>query len=155
MAELWNADRTAQLLDVTREHLYVLARQGVIPKPENAVWQALKCNTLYIRHLRDRHSVTAKEDKSRKLKAEADIAEMESAKMDGTLCYRDDYLNDFADAIAHGISRISRLKTLTKAQKESVMAELRGVKLPDLKPEKTNEPDAEKTNPAPGVQADT
>ena len=131
----WNADRTAQLLDVTREHLYVLARAGTIPKPIDGAWAAVKCNVAYIRHLRDRHSASSKEDKSRKLKAEADMAEMESARMEGTLCLRSDYISNWADAIAHGVSRISRLKTLTTAQKESVFAALRELKLPELEPE--------------------
>ena len=52
--------------------------------------------------------------------------------MEGTLCLRADYLNNFADAIAHGVSRISRLKTLTTAQRESVFAALRELKLPEL-----------------------
>lgn len=135
----WNADRTAQLLDVTREHLYVLARQGTIPKPVDGNWSAVKCNVAYIRHLRDRHSSSAKEDKSRKLKAEADIAEMESAKMAGELVLRSDYVNNYADAIAQGVTRISRLRGLTKEQKESVFSELRAVKLPEPEPAKPEE----------------
>lgn len=80
--------------------------------------------------------------------SKAAISIMAESKMEGTLCLQSDYNNNYADAIAQGVSRISRLPSLTKAQKEDVFREMRAIKLPDLAAlsndeEKEDEPDEE------------
>ncbi len=130
----WDTQRTADMLSMTRQNLEKLARQKVIPSPLSGVWDFEAVTPKYIEWIRDRATSVTKDDKARKMKADADTAEMERSKMAGELVLRSDYLSDYADAIAVGISRISRLKNLSTEQKESVFSELRAVKLPDLKP---------------------
>lgn len=60
---------------------------------------------------------------------EASMAALELGKMSGKLVSRADYENNYRDAIAQGVMRISRLKELTERQKEIVLAAIRGVKL--------------------------
>lgn len=65
----------------------------------------------------------------RKEDAQANMAAMEEAKMSGELVSRADYENNYRDAIAQGVMRISRLKELNERQKEIVLAAIRGVRL--------------------------
>lgn len=129
----------AKLLDIVPRHLNYLAQNGVVPKPVDGKW-LWDCIPKYIRHLRDGAGANNKEDKARKLKAEADTAEMEAEQMRGTLCLRSDYLHNYADAIAQAGGRISRLDSLTNEQKEAVFAAIRDVRLPDLGPEVVDAP---------------
>lgn len=70
----------------------------------------------------------AKRDRDRKGKSEADISEMERGRLMKELCDRDDYRNNYADAIAQGVRNITRLK-LPKAIQDKVFAAIRDVKL--------------------------
>lgn len=128
----WNRDRMAKFLDITPRHLNYLCQNGILPKPVDLEYDAARCVMLYIRYLRDGGNADAKGDRARKLKAEADTAEMEAEQLRGTLCLRSDYVANYRDAVALGVSRISRLKKLTAEQKDLVFAALREVELPPL-----------------------
>jgi len=122
----------AKMLNVTEQHMSKLGREGIVPRSKNGEWDVDAVVRAYVTWRLDHLTEGAKADKARKEKADADIAETKSAKLDDVLVFKDDYVNNYADAIAQGVSRISRLKNLTTAQKESVFAELRAVKLADL-----------------------
>jgi len=128
----WGGRRIAKMLNVTEGRVTQLVTEGVIPAAIGREYNPDDVVRRYIAWRLDRSTEAQKEDRARKEKADADIAETKSAQMDGTLVFRSDYLNNFADAIAQGVYRISRLKALTSAQKEAVFAELRAVKLPEL-----------------------
>ena len=123
----------AELTELTPRRIQQLAEQGVIPKPDAGEKYDLFASFKgLVRYYRDSSGEATKEDKARKAKAEANMAEMEAARMEGTLCLRSNYINNYADAIAKGVTRISRMRTLTEKQKDDVFDILRSVKLPDL-----------------------
>lgn len=93
---------------------------------------ALEAIICYFKDEADKRFKTGAEDRARKSKAEANIREKDDALQDRTLCYRADYKANFADAVAQGLAKISRLRSLTIKQKEEVLVALRTVKLPDL-----------------------
>lgn len=68
----------------------------------------------------------------RKMKAEADFAELVAMKKAGTLVYRDDFDNAYKDTIARGVKAISCLKSLTDAQKGEVFSAIRAARVPTL-----------------------
>jgi len=131
----WPEGKVAEWLDLSRQRCEQLAREGVIPSPNADGWEAMKCVVAYIRKLRERQTDEGRADRARREKAEADMAEMESARMEGTLVRRVDYANDMQDGIARGVTAISRLKTLSTAQKAQVFAALRSVKMPKTRPD--------------------
>ena len=123
----------AELTELTPRRIQQLAEQGVIPKPDAGEKYDLFASFKgLVRYYRDSSGEATKEDRNRKIKAEASMAEMEAAKIAGTLVLRSDYLNNYADAIALGATRISRLKSLTEKQKDEVFAAIRSVKLRPL-----------------------
>ncbi|MEP1637286.1 terminase small subunit, Nu1 [Ascidiaceihabitans sp.] len=83
----------AKLLRLTERRVQQLSKEGVIPKAERGRYELAPAVQGYIGYLQDR--VAPKPDdgggidyhveKARKTKAEADIAEMEAAKMRGDL----------------------------------------------------------------------
>jgi phage terminase Nu1 subunit (DNA packaging protein) len=135
--QLITVNDLAEFTELTPRRIQQLAEQGIIPKPEKGdKYSLLGSIKGLVRYYRDSSGEATKEDRARKTKAEASLAEMEAAKMEGKLCLREDYLSNYADAIAQGAARISRLRSLTNKQKEDVFAALRSVKLPPLPDEK-------------------
>lgn len=113
---------------------------GLISPVSRGLWPAIATLGAMVRRLRERDA--GSEDRQRKNRAEANLAEMEAARIEGTLVLRSDYLNNYADAIAQGVSRISRLKSLTDKQKADVFAALRSVSLPELAASPADDADA-------------
>lgn len=72
----------------------------------------------------------------RKMKAEADLAELQKAKVMGTLTDRGTMNFMVRDGLAQGTRNISRLKSLTDVQKEEVFAAIRNVTWENLELEK-------------------
>ncbi len=68
-------------------------------------------------------------DRSRKEKAEADLAEIRLGKEIGTLGLLSEIENIWADAIERGVTGIEKVKSLTADQKEAVFRVLRGVEI--------------------------
>lgn len=68
-------------------------------------------------------------DRARREKAEADLAEIRLGKETGTLGLLSEIENIWADAIERGVTGIEKLKSLTKEQKETVFRVLRGVEI--------------------------
>lgn len=138
----WPPDRVSRLMDITPQFLGQLVEQGVITRVGPGKYNPFACNVAYIRHLRDGLSNEAKENKARKLKAEAELAEMASAKASGQLVERYDYETNYRDLVARGSMKISRLTNLTKEQKESVLQALREVQLDQLEGDAPNNQEA-------------
>lgn len=85
----------AALLRLTERRVQQLSKEGVIPKAERGRYELAPAVQGYIAYLQDRLAPREGDDdpdridyhveKARKTKAEADIAEMEAAKMRGNL----------------------------------------------------------------------
>jgi phage terminase Nu1 subunit (DNA packaging protein) len=83
----------AKLLRLTERRVQQLSKEGVIPKAERGQYDLVPAVQGYIGYLQARVALKPDEDggidyhveKARKTKAEADIAEMEAAKMRGDL----------------------------------------------------------------------
>lgn len=110
----------------------ILRNSGVVSDGGMDVIEAERAVIAYYRAEATRSDDAAAKDRARKTKAEADDAEMDTLKKRKTLCFRDDYLNNYADAIAQGVRNISKLKGLTAEQKEDVLNAIRSVKLPEI-----------------------
>ena len=128
----WPEAELAEWLDLSRQRLEQLAEEGTIPGATDAGWPAKKCVGGYIRKLRERLPDEGKIDRARLLKAQASTAELEQAALEGTLSDRAQVNFDMKDTITRGAAAIGRLKTLTPAQKQSVLRILRETKLPPL-----------------------
>ena len=82
------AKTIAKLLMMTERRVQQLAKDGVIPKAERGRYELAPAVQGYIRFLQDRmagnasqvDSIDYHKEKARKIKAEADIAEIEAAK---------------------------------------------------------------------------
>lgn len=68
-------------------------------------------------------------DRARKAKAEADAAEIDTAKKKEELVLKADVDMMWQDAIQQGVENVSNLSGLSKAQKQSVFAAIRKIKL--------------------------
>lgn len=85
----------AKLLRLTERRVQQLSKEGVIPKAERGRYELVPAVQGYIKYVQDRAVLRGGDDdpdridyhveKARKTKAEADIAEMEAAKMRGDL----------------------------------------------------------------------
>lgn len=83
----------AKLLRLTERRVQQLSKDGVIPKAERGRYELAPAVQGYIAYLQDRVAPRPEDgvgidyhvEKARKTKAEADIAEMEAAKMRGDL----------------------------------------------------------------------
>ena len=85
----------AALLRLTERRVQQLSKEGVIPKAERGRYELIPSVQGYIKYIQDRSVLRGGDDdpdrvdyhveKARKTKAEADIAEMEAAKMRGDL----------------------------------------------------------------------
>ena len=124
----WTRERMAKFLDITPRHLNYLAQNGVVPNPQGGEWQAAACVVKYIRHLRDAAGAGGKEDKVRKLKAEADTAEMEAANMKGTLMLKDDGKQIFAE-VRVAIRKIIESAKIPEPVKVKICASIAKLKL--------------------------
>ena len=75
-----NADQVAKLLNVSVQQVYNLANSGIIPKPENAIWNLTQCAHSYIKYLQGRAGEEKRayaEERTRLTKAQADKTELE------------------------------------------------------------------------------
>lgn len=79
----------------------------------------------------EKNDSEAIKDRGRRTKAEADLAEMERGRAMGTLCDRDSYRSNYADAVAQGVRNIMRLEGLRVGLRDKVLAAIRDVKLPE------------------------
>ena len=129
----WNAPRTAAALDISVSYLHRMARQGIIPRPVAGAWDIVQVSRAYIRTLDRRDNANSRDDRARRLHAEANMAEQKAAKMASELCLASDYYGHWRAGIAQGVAGIRRLRTLTAEQKASVIAELEGIELAPLK----------------------
>ncbi|WP_320179650.1 terminase small subunit, Nu1 [Roseovarius pacificus] len=85
------AKTIAKLLMLTERRVQQLSKEGVIPKAERGRYELATAVQGYIRYLQDRmagnasqvDSVDYHKEKARKIKAEADIAEIEASKRRG------------------------------------------------------------------------
>jgi len=93
---------------------------------------AVRCVLAHFREKATRIDAERLGAQRRREESHAAMAEMERGKMAGTLVLRDDYDNNYRDAIAKAVARISRMKGLNERQKEDVFAEIRAVKLAPL-----------------------
>lgn len=81
----------ARLLDLTERRVQQLGRDGVVPKPERGRYDLIGAVRGYVRYLREQVSHNAGgaadfgAERIRLIKAKADLAEMEAAKMRGDL----------------------------------------------------------------------
>ncbi|MEQ8257995.1 MAG: hypothetical protein RH980_18270 [Roseovarius confluentis] len=92
------AKTIAKLLMLTERRVQQLAKDGVIPKAERGRYELAPAVQAYIRFLQERvagnagqvASVDYHTEKARKIKAEADIAEIEAAKLRGEVVEADE-----------------------------------------------------------------
>lgn len=84
----------AKLLMLTERRLQQLAKEGIIPKTERGRYELAPTVQSYIKYIRDRKAanpdgspstIDFNFEKSRKMRAEADIAEAEAEKLKGNL----------------------------------------------------------------------
>lgn len=88
----------AKLLRLTERRVQQLSKEGIIPRAERGRYELAPAMQGYIGYLQERAAPIPSEDgapdlmkeKARKTKFEADIAEMEAAKMGGTLVAAED-----------------------------------------------------------------
>ena len=125
----WNQEKTAQLLDISVQHLGLLKRQGTIPGPVNGEWPALKCNIAYIRFIRDGGTQTAKETKARKNTAEADAAELDAITAARKVCLLSDakmFWSDERIAIRRTVEQAEYLGETAKRKLLLAFSKLKG-----------------------------
>lgn len=144
--ETFNTARMARMLNITVQRIGQLAKENLVPSPVDGEWHVDAVVRAYVSWRLDHLTEGAKADKARKEKADADIAETKSAKLYEVLVYKDDYMNNLSDAIAIGVSLISRIKSLSTSQKEEVFAALRSVKMPDLDKSGQHEEETDETD---------
>lgn len=136
----------AQLLDITQRRLAQLVKEGVISRLESGRYDPFTVAVSYIRWLRDQRSAPpdaegdksaaeAKKNRARITANEADMSDIDREKSIKRICLRSDYRGNYADAIAQGVRNISKLKTLTRVQKDQVFAAIRDVKLAKIEEE--------------------
>ena len=125
----------AHIAGVSDRQIRQLVLEDVIPPaPNRGKFEpepALRGVIVYLRSKND--ELSKRSDSSDRVKAaEAAIKEFELAEKMKTVCRRDDYVNNYADAFTQMRDNIMRLTSISKEQKEAVFAALRGVKLADL-----------------------
>jgi hypothetical protein len=126
--------RIARMLGVSDGRVTQLVTENIIPAPKGREFDVDEVVRRYIKFKFDRPEVSNKDDKARKAKAEANIAEKKDSEMDRRLMDRDQMDSELRDALTTGAVNIGRMKELTSEQKEAVLAVLRDVKLPPLPP---------------------
>lgn len=128
--------KLARVLNVPERTLHQILRNAELdPTGGHDPLVAARAVIEHFKREASRMDSDAAKDRARKGKAEADVSEMERGKMKGTLCSRDDYRNNYADAIAQGVRNVARIKGLTKKQREEVFSAIRDVKLAKIKDE--------------------
>lgn len=128
----------ARISGFTARRIQQLADEGTVPKVGRGEYpkeRALIALFEHVNGLAGKTSADRSRNIARKEAAEAEDAELNTAKKAGRLVLRSDYLDNYADAIAQGVRAISRLENLDESQKQSVLAALRSVKLPELEEE--------------------
>ena len=136
MAEIkWSLKRISTLTSVEERQIQRIVAAGFISKPEKAgdydLAATIRGIIEYYKKAADKVSDSKAFDLARREKSQANITEMEEGKLVKTLCLTSDYKDNFADAIAQGVSNIMRLP-LTGKEKEMVLKAIRDVKLPAL-----------------------
>lgn len=126
------------LLDVPERTLYTIVRDaGLQATAEGqSVTEVARAAIQYYRAEARAADSEAVKDRARKLKSEANTAEMEEGKMLRTLCSRDDYRSNYADAVAQGVRNIMRIPGLASDMRAKVFAAIRDVTLPEPAEEK-------------------
>lgn len=128
----------AAFIGVSPQRVLQLVAEGRFPEPVSRGEFRFRESVLaQVEYLGKKPSANPDRAKNiaRKEAAEAEDAELNTAKKAGRLVLRSDYLDNYADAIAQGVRAISRLEGLDTTQKEAVFAALRSVKLPELEGE--------------------
>jgi len=91
MAPLYPCKTIARLFNLTERRIQQLASEGIIPKSERGKYDLVECVRGYIKFLQDRafgkelSALDSHTERTRLLKAQADIAELECEQMRGTL----------------------------------------------------------------------
>lgn len=136
-AEYVSVEDIAALCGLTTRRIQQMVKESIVPTPKTKgqydLLSTIKALFNYYEDMAKGTSAKKSADSAREQAADADIREMERGEKLKTLCQRSDYKSNYADAIAQGVSNIQRLSNLTKDQKESVLAAIRSVKLPELK----------------------
>ncbi len=109
---LYPVSTIAKLFDITERRVQQLAKDGVIPKPEKGKYELVASVRGYIKYLQERaygkeisHS-DAHFEKTRLLKAQADIAEIELKKLRRKLIAVDDVELEWASLVMAFRSRL-------------------------------------------------
>lgn len=143
------AENLAQVLRLELMSISRLAKSGILTRTKNekGIYDYPAKNIGdYIDFLRKRASGRNSPAKERILNAEASIKERQDMTEAKELVPLAEYEANYKDAIAQGMTNISRLRTLTKQQKESVFVAIRAVRLapPDFS-ESEKEDEAEQS----------
>lgn len=125
----------ARLLDLSERRVQQLVREGVIPKPERGRYELVGAVRGYVRYLRDLvlKSETGVADygteRARLVKARADLAEMEAARMRGALLAAPEVAAAWTAIVALMRTRLLALPdTLApRIHETTTIAEARGV----------------------------
>ena len=83
-----NGAQLAKLLNLTLPQCYNLANSGIIPSPDNGVWDLAACAHAYIKYLQGRAGEEKRDyavERTRLTKAQADKVEMEIKVLAGEL----------------------------------------------------------------------
>lgn len=83
-----NGAQLAKLLNLTLPQCYNLANSGIIPSPDNGVWDLAACAHAYIKYLQGRAGEEKRDyavERTRLTKAQADKVEMEIQVLAGEL----------------------------------------------------------------------
>ncbi len=107
----------ATLLLISDRRVQQLTKEGIIPKAERGKYHLAPTVQGYIRYLQSRTLGTATQsntpeyhqEKARKIKAEADIAEMDAAKMAETLVLVDDVKHAWSELVTEVRTRLRNL----------------------------------------------
>lgn len=113
---LWPGPAVAKLCNLSDRRLFGLVKEGVIPKAERGLYPMLAANHAYIEYLRDRIPVGGDgtggggkplaDERTRKLRADATMAELELAKAQGRLVDSEVVLSTFGDIFTSTAARL-------------------------------------------------
>lgn len=120
---------------VTDAQVRQMRLEGLLPKPlARGVNAELPCAWAFVVYWREKFKeISKRSDSTERMKAaEASMKELELAERMKTLCLREDYINNYADALTQMRDNIMRMTALSREQKEAVFAAIRNVKLANL-----------------------
>jgi phage terminase Nu1 subunit (DNA packaging protein) len=117
MAQTFPLDTICKLLDLTPQRVNQLVKEGIVPRAERGRYELVPVVRAYVKYLRDRavkgdvHGDGYSVQRTRLIKARADLAEMEKAQMENSLIPAEDVKEAWVEVLSACRAKLLSLPT--------------------------------------------